>query len=225
MTQAYFVTGTDTDAGKTTISCGLLHLARQQGLTTAAHKPVASGSELTAEGLRNRDALLLQQECHPPLAYDAVNPRAFAPAIAPHVAARECGQTLAVTDLLPPIHALHQQSADFLLVEGAGGWRVPLSGDECLSDLAIALNWPVILVVGVKLGSINHALLSAEAILRDGLKLAGWVANGIDPNMDRQRDTLDYLKQHMPAPCLGVVPHLPDARAAQVAGYLQLPRA
>lgn len=222
MTQAYFVTGTDTEIGKTTIAAGLLHAARQQGLSTAAAKPVASGCVRTADGLRNDDALALLAQCSLPLHYEEVNPLAFAPAIAPHLAAREVGIKLDVASLLPPVQVILARGADFSLVEGAGGWRVPLAGEENLSDLAVALGIPVILVVGVRLGCINHALLSAEAIERDGLKLAGWVANIVEPKTSRLEENLATLTERLSAPCLGRVPHLRKATAAAVAEHLKL---
>ncbi|WP_025732806.1 dethiobiotin synthase [Carnimonas nigrificans] len=225
----FFVTGTDTDVGKTFISCALLHLARQHGLTTAAGKPVASGSRMTDGGLRNSDAEALLAECQPPLAYSRVNPIALAPAIAPHIAATEAGIALSVADLHTPMRQLLDDTpADFTLIEGAGGWRVPLNERETLADLAKALHLDVILVVGVKLGAINHARLTLEAIERDGLKVAGWVANLVDaksaqaPQQSRLAQNLDALRQWLPAPCLGVVPHLPCATAANAASYLSL---
>lgn len=223
MTQAYFVTGTDTEIGKTTIAAGLLHAARLAGLSTAAAKPVASGCAPTGEGLRNDDALALLGECSLALAYDEVNPFAFAPAIAPHLAAREAGVELSVARLLPAVRRVLDRGADFSLVEGAGGWRVPLAGDESLSDLAVALRLPVILVVGVRLGCINHAVLSAEAIQRDGLALAGWVANIVEPRTSRLEDNLATLAERLPAPCLGRVPRLDRATPAAVAAHLALP--
>ncbi|MDG9929780.1 MULTISPECIES: dethiobiotin synthase [unclassified Pseudomonas] len=223
MTQAYFVTGTDTEIGKTTIAAGLLHAARLAGLSTAAAKPVASGCVPTGEGLRNDDALALLGECSLALAYDEVNPFAFAPAIAPHLAAREAGVELSVARLLPAVRRVLDRGADFSLVEGAGGWRVPLAGDESLSDLAVALRLPVILVVGVRLGCINHAVLSAEAIQRDGLELAGWVANIVEPRTSRLEDNLATLAERLPAPCLGRVPRLERATPAAVAAHLSLP--
>jgi dethiobiotin synthetase len=223
MPQAFFITGTDTDAGKTTIAAGLLHAARQAGLSTAASKPVASGCELTGDGLRNADALALLGQSSLELAYAEVNPLAFAPAIAPHLAAREAGVALSVAALLDPVRQVLARGADFTLVEGAGGWRVPLADAENLSDLAQALALPVILVVGVRLGCINHALLTAEAIQRDGLRLAGWVANVVDPHTSRLEQNLQTLTERLPAPCLGRVPHLAQATPAAVAAYLQLP--
>ncbi|HDS1756738.1 MULTISPECIES: dethiobiotin synthase [Pseudomonas] len=222
MSQAYFIAGTDTDVGKTTIAAGLLHAARLQGLSTLGAKPVASGCTVTTKGLRNADAQALIDESTLKLPYAAINPFAFEPAIAPHVAAREAGVTLEVPALLQAMRHVLDQGADFTLVEGAGGWRVPLSGHANLSDLAIALKLPVILVVGVRLGCINHALLSAEAIARDGLQLAGWVANVIDPRTSRLEENLASLAERLPAPCLGRVPKLKQATADAVAEHLQL---
>lgn len=222
MAAAYFVTGTDTEIGKTTIAAGLLHAARAQGLSTAAAKPVASGCEETVDGLRNSDALALLGECSLPLTYAEVNPLAFAPAIAPHLAALEAGIRLDVQALSGPVRRVLAKGADFSLVEGAGGWRVPLAGQGNLSDLPIALGLPVILVVGVRLGCINHAVLTAEAIQRDGLTLAGWVANVVDPQTSRLEENLATLAERLPAPCLGRVPRLAEATPATVASYLDL---
>lgn len=222
MNPAYFITGTDTDVGKTTVAAGLLFAAREAGLTTAAGKPVASGCEQTPKGLRNADALALMAECSLPLTYNEVNPVAFEPAIAPHIAAREVGVTLTVESLLPPMQAILAKQAQFTLIEGAGGWRVPLSGQDSLSGLAQALDLPVILIVGVRLGCISHALLTAEAIARDGLQLAGWVANIIGPKTSRLEENLATLAERLPAPCLGRVPRLKSTTAQAVAEHLQL---
>ena len=144
------------------------------------------------------------------------------PAIAPHLAAREAGVALTVQSLLKPMQQMLAREADFTLIEGAGGWRVPLADQANLSDLAMALKLPVILVVGVRLGCISHALLTAEAIARDGLSLAGWVANIIDPKTSRLEENLATLAERLPAPCLGRVPKLKHASAEAVAEHLQL---
>jgi len=222
MSPAYFITGTDTDVGKTTVAAGLLQAARAAGLSTAAGKPVASGCEATPEGLRNADALALMAQCTVALSYEEINPVAFEPAIAPHIAAREAGVALTVQALLKPMQRILNQQADFTLIEGAGGWRVPLSGQDSLSDVARGLGLPVILVVGVRLGCISHALLTAEAIARDGLQLAGWVANIIGPKTARLEENLATLAERLPAPCLGRVPKLKTASAQAVAEHLQL---
>jgi len=223
MHRAFFIAGTDTDVGKTTIAAGLLHAARLAGLSTAAVKPVASGCERTEQGLRNSDALALLAECSLALDYATVNPFAFEPAIAPHIAAREAGVELTAARLIEAVQSVMARQAGVTLVEGAGGWRVPLNAREHLSALPAALGLPVILVVGVRLGCINHALLSAEAIARDGLALAGWVANIIDPATSRLDDNLATLAELLLAPCLGQVPRLAAPTARQVARYLTLP--
>jgi dethiobiotin synthetase len=222
MSAAFFIAGTDTDVGKTTIASGLLHAARLQGLSTLGAKPVASGCDVTPKGLRNADARALMAESSITLPYEQVNPFAFEPAIAPHLAAREAGVALTVQALLAPMRLILEQQADFTLIEGAGGWRVPLSDQANLSDLAMALKLPVILVVGVRLGCISHALLSAEAIARDGLQLAGWVANIVEPKTSRLEENLATLAERLPAPCLGRVPRMKVATAALVAEHLQL---
>ena len=208
MKKTYFIAGTDTDAGKTLVACGLLAKARQQGLTTAAVKPVAAGCEPTDDGLRNDDALQLMAQCSLPLYYEQVNPVAFEAPIAPHLAAQALGQRLQVDRLAGFCRGVTMQGADLTLIEGAGGWRVPLNQTETLADLAKALSVPVILVVGMRLGCINHTLLTIEAIVRDGMQLAGWVANRIDPNMAGFEQNLATLEQRIQAPLLGVVPHL-----------------
>lgn len=228
---AFFVTGTDTDAGKTLITSGLLALARRHGLTTLGLKPVASGCESTAEGLRNADALALQTQTRPALPYTTLNPFAFAPAIAPHLAARRAGVTLALDDLADHARPLLAEQRDLTLVEGAGGWRVPLNESEDLSGMAVRLGLPVIMVVGLRLGGISHARLTAEAIAADGLHLAGWVGCQVDPAFAADeaiyRDNLATLGATLPGPCLGVVPRLPagdsGAMAAAAADHLELP--
>lgn len=225
---AYFVTGTDTDVGKTRIACALLHLARARGLSTAAGKPLASGAERYAEGLRNDDAMALAAECRPSLPYVMVNPFTFAPAIAPHIAAREAGAALSLPAVAAPMRELLAQRADFSLIEGAGGWRVPIDDRHTLANLAQTLDLDVILVVGVRLGALNHARLSFEAIEADGLRVAGWVANLVDPGMacapqaSRLDANLASLAHWLPAPCLGVVPHLDAPTPAAVAAHLTL---
>lgn len=217
--RAFFIAGTDTGVGKTRVAAGLLRSAQEAGLSTAALKPVAAGCEQTPEGLRNDDALLLQSVITQSLLYEQINPVALEPAIAPHIAAREAGRTLSV-DRLSGFCRGVLGSSDLTVVEGAGGWRVPLNASETLADLARLLELPVILVVGVRLGCLNHALLTAEAIARDGLPLAGWVANIVDPDMPRRDENIATLAQRLPAHCLGVVPHLANPSPAAVAKYL-----
>ncbi len=223
---AYFVTGTDTDAGKTLVTSGLLALARRRGLTTLGLKPVASGCESTAEGLRNADALALQAQTRPALPYATLNPFAFAPAIAPHLAARQAGITLTLDDLVGHLDPLLAQRRGFTLIEGAGGWRVPINDKEDLSGMAVRLGLPVLLVVGLRLGCISHARLTAEAIAADGLPIAGWIGNRLDDGFAQDASShdralhqanLDSLGHHLSAPCLGIVPRLASAEPAIMA--------
>lgn len=223
MPLTYFVTGTDTGVGKTTVSCALLKVAEKQGLTTLALKPVAAGCEQTAEGWRNEDALALMQVMTEPLTYDEVNPLAFPLPLSPHLAAEKAGRRVSITQLAGFCRGSLSRRAGFALVEGAGGWRVPLNEREMLSALPKALNLPVVLVVGLRLGCINHATLSAEAILRDGLKLAGWVGNIVSPDMAALDENIATLKSLLPAPCLGVLPWAPYSNAEERAARLRLP--
>ena len=214
---AFFVTGTDTEIGKTTIAAGLLHAARRAGLSTAAAKPVASGCEPTAQGLRNGDALALLGQCSLALAYEQVNPLAFAPAIAPHLAAREAGVELSAARLHEAVREVLALQADLTLVEGAGGWRAIAGPREPVRPRACRRCW----CWSACAWAINHALLSAEAILGDGLALAGWVANVVDPATSRLEENLATLAR-LPAPCLGRVPRLEEATPAAVAAHLDL---
>lgn len=203
--KAYFITGTDTDVGKTHVSCALLTAARQRGLRTAALKPVAAGVEPGSD--YNADALALQQVCSEPLGLEALNPVCLHQAIAPHLAAQEAGTALSVQSLLEPCRAVLERPTDLSLVEGAGGWLVPLNAHETLADLAVALRLPVILVVGMRLGCLNHALLSAAAIRASGLPLKGWIANHIAPDMPMAQENVATLATMLAEPLLGVIPY------------------
>lgn len=222
MTRTYFVTGTDTEVGKTFISGALLERASQRGLQTAAVKPVASGCEVTHEGLRNGDALLLQEAMTMTLPYQQVNPIALEPAIAPHIAAMEAGKRLDVGRMAGVCRGVMAAGADLVLIEGAGGWRTPLGPRSYLSDLPKQLDIPVILVVGMQLGCINHAVLTAEAVRRDGLTLAGWVANFAREGMARPDENLATLRTLLPAPLLGVVSFDENADFRHAAGALDI---
>lgn len=219
--RTFFVSGTDTGVGKTIVTAAILEAAKTAGKRTLAMKPVASGCDNTPQGLRNEDALILQQAATETLPYDVVNPVALAPAIAPHVAAAQTGRLVTVSRLAGFCRGMQMRPADLLLIEGAGGWRVPLNDQELYSAVPQALGVPVILVVSLKLGSINHALLTAEAIHNDGLVLAGWVANHADSeSMSCEQETLSYLMAHLPAPCLGVLPWNENADIRALAGYI-----
>lgn len=221
--KSFFVTGTDTGVGKTLVSAAILEAAASLGKRTLAMKPVASGCDETADGLRNEDALILMEAMTEPLAYEQVNPVALKPAIAPHVAAVQAGRQVMAERLVGYCRGLQMRSADLLLVEGAGGWRVPLNDRETYAAMPVALNMPVILVVPLRLGCINHALLTAEAIRRDGLQLTGWVANRpVKEAMDCEQETLDYLVNHLAAPCMGVLPWQERADPKALSAWLNV---
>ena len=221
--KSYFVTGTDTGVGKTLVSAAILEAAAASGRRTLAMKPIASGCEETPEGLRNEDALTLMRSITETLSYDQVNPIALAPAIAPHVAAALAGRQVTAQRLVGFCRGLQTRPGDLLLVEGAGGWRVPLNDRETYAAMPVALEMPVILVVPLKLGCINHALLSVEAIRRDGLKVAGWVANRPDEAlMECEAETLSYLQTHLGAPCLGVLPWQASPDPATLSSHLSI---
>jgi dethiobiotin synthetase len=220
MSQSYFITGTDTGIGKTLVAAALLQLAKKQGLSTLGLKPVAAGCELIDGQWMNDDAreLMLASSIEP--AYSVVNPLALREAIAPHIAAEHEGIAIQAGQLASHCQK-HIKLADFTVIEGAGGWQVPLNGGETMADLATAIACPVILVVGLRLGCINHALLTAAAIEQTGLQLAGWVANGIDPNMFVPAQNISTLRARLNAPMLGQIPWLATDESA--AGYLKLP--
>ena len=218
-----FITGTDTDVGKTLVATGLLATSAKAGLRSAAIKPIAAGCEDTGAGLQNDDALQLQAASSHPLPYQQVNPVALEAAIAPHIAAEEQGKTLSASRLVGYCRGLAMMPVDLLLVEGAGGWRVPLNNRETLADVARELNCSVVIVVGLRLGCLNHALLTAEAVRRDGMPIAGWVGNIIDPQMPRLDENIATLKRLFNEPCLGIVPRLADPSPQQVGDYVSLP--
>ncbi len=205
-----FVTGTDTDVGKTVISAALINLLRQKSQQVVGMKPVASGCILTPEGLRNDDALTLIAQSNVTAPYDWVNPYAFEPAIAPHIAAKQVNMTINL-DVIHESFIQLDSLSDNIIVEGAGGWFVPLNEQDTVADLAIQLRLPVILVVGVRLGCINHALLSVDAIARSGLPLAGWVANQVAACTEAEA-IIESLKTRIAAPCLGVIPTLDETK-------------
>ncbi len=200
-----FVTGTDTGAGKTWAALALMAAFQALGKRVAGMKPVASGCEETEEGPRNGDALCLQAQSSGANAYALVNPYAFVPPIAPHIAAELSGTEITLSVIAEAYHALARRN-DVVVVEGIGGWRVPLGKRTTLADLVRTLNLPVILVVGMRLGCINHALLTVEAIMADGVPLAGWMASAIDPEYQEPDRTLATLSARICRPLLGVLP-------------------
>lgn len=219
MKRAYFVTGTDTAVGKTLVTAALLRRLRTAGVAVAGMKPVAAGAVDGPEGRANADALLLQAESSVRHPYAFVNPCLYQPAIAPHIAAAESGIAIDLDRIAAAFRAL-AASADVVLAEGAGGFLVPMDARRSLAELPALLGMDVILVVGLRLGCLNHALLTAEAIAARGLTLAGWVGNCVVPDFPRRDANLATLESRLPAPCLGIVPWLPAKQLADAAAAL-----
>ena len=206
MSGGWFVTGTDTGVGKTRVARLLLEALKRAGYSAAGMKPVASGCHVTAAGLRSDDALELMQASSVAADYADVNPYALGSACAPHIAAREMGVEIQLDRILESFRRL-QQKSPWVVVEGVGGWSVPLGERLTMAEVARALGLPVILVVGLRLGCLNHALLTAEAIRRADLPLAGWVANRIDPAMTHVPENIATLAQKIEAPLLAQIPY------------------
>lgn len=218
-----FITGTDTGVGKTVVAAGLVRLAASSGRRVVGLKPLASGAERTPDGLRNEDALALAAESSVPLPYALTNPLCFEPAIAPHLAAAEAGVPISVPDLTQ-WYFRATVGADLAIVEGAGGWRVPLHPEGFLSDLPELLGLEVLLVVGLRLGCLNHARLTLEAIERSGrCRCVGWIGNRIDPAFARLEDNVATLSRLLGGPPLALIPPLPRPTAAAVRDFLGHP--
>jgi len=219
MAAGVFITGTDTNVGKTWSSIALLLALRAKGYTTAGFKPVAAGCPWDGGGWKNRDALLLQRFGTAALDYQKVNPYAFELAVSPHIA---CGTTPVNLQVLQSCYAELAGRVDWVVVEGAGGWLSPLGAALDNAELALALQLPVILVVGMRLGCINHACLSAQAVKLANLRLAGWIAVTLDVDMPAFNANLEYLQSRLDAPLLGVLPHQRTANFGELAEHLSL---
>lgn len=227
MKKGFFITGTDTGVGKTLIATAMVHGFAQAGRKVVGMKPVAAGADWHGDQPLNEDVAQLMAASNVKAALAHINPYVFESPIAPHIAAAQAGVSMSIPKIKSDFEVL-ANSADVVVVEGAGGFLVPLNDSEDMADLAVALGLPMILVVGMRLGCLNHALLTVAAIEARGLRLAGWVANTIDPQMANFTENLDSLKQRISAsypgaPCLGVVPYAAEVSAAKVATYLQLP--
>ncbi len=222
MTVGAFVTGTDTEVGKTVVAGGMVWRWVRDGHRTGVMKPVASGCRHTGSGLRNPDAEALMSLANVDAPYEMVNPYAFVPAIAPHVAAEQTGAEIELPRIRSVFEVL-RGGCDRVVVEGVGGWSVPLGASATVADLVLALELPVVLVVGVRLGCLNHALLTAAAIRAAGARLAAWVANQIDRDTACVQENIDALRARLNAPLLGVIPHLSEGPdAARVGNHLAL---
>lgn len=217
--RGFYVTGTDTGIGKTVASTALLHALRSRGLRAVGMKPVASGCVRTADGWRNEDALALLDASDPQPSYQDLNPFALPSATAPQLAARDAGISVEL-DPISDAYARLARQADAIVVEGVGGWAAPLADDLEQADVARILRLQLLLVVGLRLGCLSHARLTARAIAADGLSLCAWVGNRVDPTFDRAQEYLELLRAALPAPCLGVLPHAPRVAAQRLSHHL-----
>jgi dethiobiotin synthetase len=210
-----FITGTDTGVGKTVVACALVRALRAQGARVAVMKPVASGALETPDGLRNADALALMEAAggDAEAVYQDVNPYCFEPPVSPHIAAKEAGIDVDTNLIRQKYDALAARS-DWVVVEGAGGWFAPINAHQTMADLAWALSIPALMVVGLRLGCLNHAQLTRLGVEAQGVTLLGWVASGVDPQMDRSEENLAALERLLGEPPLAVIPHSADAASS-----------
>ena len=215
----FFITGTDTDVGKTVASTALVNAFVGQGLRTVGHKPISAGCEQTEHGLRNEDAQLLIAQSNVELPYDIINPFAFREPIAPHITAQRTNQVITEQGLLDNYHELSALAVDVLISEGAGGWLLPINQDQVLPDIVQQLSMPIILVVGMRLGCLNHALLTQQAIIASGCHIAGWIANAPE-QQPFFKENLTTLQARIKAPLLGVIPTVNNA--SEAARYLNI---
>lgn len=221
MTKGFFITGTDTDIGKTRIALGLINKLNTMGHTTTVMKPLSAGCDSTPDGLRNDDAVQLIQQASFKPDYDKVNPYAFKPAIAPHLAAEKENTVIDLSRIKNIFDELSAQ-ADYIVVEGAGGWKVPINKQQTMAELAEALALPVILVAGMRLGCLNHAILTVESIQHAGIPIAGWIANTLSKNFTELDANIKTLKEHLEIPFLGTVPYMEKCEPQQTGQYINI---
>jgi len=214
-----FITATDTEVGKTQVAAAILIKLAEMGIAAVGMKPVASGAHMSPHGLRSEDAEILIAASGVSAAYKNVNPYVFEPAIAPHLAASRASIQINLRHIVSKYDLLLQQ-AEFVVVEGAGGWKVPLNDTETLADLASALDLPVILVVAIRLGCINHAIISAESIAQSGVRLLGWIANFTSPKSATDDQTVDSLEHRLSVPLIATVPHVENCCPEKVVPFL-----
>jgi dethiobiotin synthetase len=219
MEKGYFITGTDTNAGKTWATIALMRYFKQQGKSVAGMKPVASGCFMQDEQLKNEDALLIQENASLKIDYDLINPYAYELPVSPHIAG--INNPVNLPKIVERFNSL-KELAEIVLVEGAGGWYAPLNDSEDISDLAKALALPVIMVVAIRLGSINHAKLTWQAIQHSGIPCAGWIAVCVDPDMLKHDENIQTINTALKVPLLGVLPYLASADFDLLAGKLAL---
>jgi len=221
MKQGYFVTGTDTGVGKTLVSVALILALRNQGLRVSGMKPVASGCVKGDDGFRNKDADRLFEASNVNADYNIICPYRFLEPVAPHIAAKETGVDISVEHIAQCYRQLHS-SSDAVVVEGVGGWQVPINEKQYMSNVAIELALPVVIVVGGRLGCINHALLTAESVIASGLQVAGWVLNQIDPDMQQLVEVKQYLEARMPGKLIAEIPWLEDQGGIEIVRSLTI---
>ena len=205
----FFITGTDTGVGKTWFTVAFMTALKRRGLNVMGMKPIATGAEKIKDRLINKDAELIMQNCSQTVSYDLINPFVFELPSAPHVAAKHEGVVIDLDQIIKNYYLL-KSMCDALVVEGVGGWRVPVTDKYSLADLVSKLNLSVILVVGMRLGCINHAILTAEAITADGLNLCGWVSNHLDRVYSESGETIKTLKKRLNCPYIGYLPYNSD---------------
>ncbi|MDH5219076.1 MAG: dethiobiotin synthase [Gammaproteobacteria bacterium] len=223
MSQGYFITGTDTHIGKSIVSASLLHGASQRNLKAAGMKPVATGCLESKDGLRNEDAEMMIQYSTVDLPYELVNPYAFEPPVSPHLAAKHLNEEIRLDKIVESYQAIKEQ-ADMVIVEGVGGWMVPINETELVEDIARAIGLPLLFVVGTRLGCINHALLTMERIKASGLPVAGWIANIMDRNIDFLPEVIDTLRLRIDAPLVGIIPPYRMINPERASEHLSLDR-
>lgn len=221
MIDAFFIAGTDTDVGKTVASKAILNALAEKDLKTIGYKPVAAGSDKTEQGYRNSDALYLQAAATVDVEYDDVNPYALELPASPHIAAKRENVVIEYSKLSDKL-SQHKQNSDIVLVEGAGGWRVPVSETECLSSWVQQEKLPVVLVVGIKLGCLSHAILTMDAIKADGVEIVGWVANRVNPGTEHYAEIIELLEHKIDAPKLGEIPYVPKVKRKDLAKYIDV---
>ncbi|MFN7097813.1 MAG: dethiobiotin synthase [Gammaproteobacteria bacterium] len=202
-----FITGTDTNIGKTYVSCGILKWLNNAGFSTIALKPLASGCQQTHAGLINEDACALQAAASIYMPLSRINPLAFEPPVAPHIPAEQHNIQLTANLIVQQCQTTLATQADYYVIEGVGGWLMPINTKETMADVALQLQAKIILVVGMRLGCLNHALLTYQAIKQKNCSIVGWIANCIETNMLYQAENIAMLQQQIAAPLLGIIPY------------------
>ena len=220
--QGFFITGTDTDVGKTVIALGVIENLKGKGLRVTGFKPVSAGCTQTDDGLVNEDALRLQQASSVKFPYGTINPYAFEPAMAPHIAAEQTGIQIQINKINDAYKHIALKN-DFVITEGAGGWLVPINDSETMADVALSLGLPILLVVGIRLGCLNHALMSVDCIKSSGCKLAGWIANQLTNDTDINSRNIKTLNEKIDAPLLATIPYQNNIEIHSIADKLRVP--